>query len=149
MNIAKLREEITSDEGCRLEVYLDHMGYCTTAVGHLICEHDPEFGKPVGTPITQERCDELFDQDIAIVVKEVKTLVDDFDSIPEDIQHVLCNLLFNMGRPRLSKFKKFLAAINRSDWVDAGKELKDSRYYTQVTNRANRLIARLNSVGKT
>lgn len=149
MNIDKLREEITSDEGCRLEIYLDHMGYCTVAVGHCILESDPEFGKPVSTPITQERCDELFDQDIAIVVKEVKTLVDDFDSIPEDIQHVLCNLLFNMGRPRLSKFKKFLAAINRSDWVDAGKELKDSRYYTQVTNRADRLIARLNSVGKT
>ena len=149
MNIDTLREEITSDEGCRLEVYLDHMGYCTTAVGHLITEHDPEFGKPVSTPITQERCDELFDQDIAIVVKEVKTLVDDFDSIPEDIQHVLCNLLFNLGKTRLSKFRNFLAAINRSDWVDAGEELKDSRYYTQVTNRANRLIARLNSVGET
>tara|TARA_A100000164_G_C21797505_1_gene718992 strand:- start:302 stop:751 length:450 start_codon:yes stop_codon:yes gene_type:complete len=149
MNIDKLREEITSDEGCRLEVYLDHMGYATVAVGHLITEHDPEFGAPVSTPITQERCDELFDQDIAIVVKEVKTLVNDFDSLDETVQHVLCNLLFNMGKPRLSKFKKFLAAINRSDWVDAGKELKDSRYYTQVTNRADRLIARLNSVGKT
>ena len=149
MNIDKLREEITSDEGCRLEVYLDHMGYATIAVGHLITEHDPEFGSPVSTPISQGRCDELFDQDIAIVIKEVKTLVDDFDSIPEDIQHVLCNLLFNMGKTRLSKFRNFLAAINRSDWVDAGEELKDSRYYTQVTNRANRLIARLNSVGET
>jgi len=43
----------------------------------------------------------------------------------------------------MSRFKKFIAAIEAEDYETAGAELKDSRYYEQVTNRADRLIDRL------
>jgi len=48
-----------------------------------------------------------------------------------------------MGRPRLSGFKKFNAAIESGDWMEAAKEGRDSRWYRQVTNRAERLMVRL------
>ena len=64
MDIKQLQSEIASDEGEKLEVYLDHLNLPTVGIGHLIKEDDPEYGCAVGTPITQERCNELFEQDI-------------------------------------------------------------------------------------
>ena len=52
-------------------------------------------------------------------------------------------MMFNMGRPRLSGFKKFNAAVKGGDWLEAAKEGRDSRWYTQVTTRAERLMVRL------
>ena len=36
MNIEKLRKELTVDEGCIDKIYLDHLGYPTLGIGHLI-----------------------------------------------------------------------------------------------------------------
>ena len=49
MNKDRLRGEIAEDEGCKYEIYLDHLGLPTTGIGHLITEMDQEHGKPVGT----------------------------------------------------------------------------------------------------
>ena len=40
MNIEKLREELKVDEGCIEEIYLDHLGYHTFGIGHLITNKD-------------------------------------------------------------------------------------------------------------
>ena len=66
----RLREEIIADEGKVLKVYLDHLGYPTVGVGHLILESDEEYGLGEGTPITQTRSDELLFQ-----VKTVFTII--------------------------------------------------------------------------
>ena len=55
--------------------------------------------------------------------------------------------MFNMGRPRLSKFKNFNAAIEEHDWSRAAVEGRDSLWYRQVTNRAERLMSRMENVG--
>ena len=55
-------------------------------------------------------------------------------------------MMFNMGRTRLSKFKKMHAAIIKEDWKEAAVEGRDSRCYKQVTNRAERLMSRLENV---
>ena len=55
-------------------------------------------------------------------------------------------MMFNMGRTRLSKFKKMHALILESNWKEAAKEGRDSRWYRQVTNRAERLMKRLEEV---
>ena len=49
MNIDKLREELTFDEGCIDKIYLDHLNYPTFGIGHLILETDPEKGKAAAT----------------------------------------------------------------------------------------------------
>ena len=56
MNKDKLREEIAEDEGCKYEIYLDHLGLPTCGIGHLITETDKEHGKPVGTVVETESC---------------------------------------------------------------------------------------------
>ena len=42
MDIVKLREQLTVDEGVKLVTYLDHLGLKTVAIGHLCREDDEE-----------------------------------------------------------------------------------------------------------
>lgn len=47
MDMQKLREEIELDEGVVNKIYLDHLGYPTFGIGHLVKDTDPEKGLPV------------------------------------------------------------------------------------------------------
>jgi len=148
MNIEQLREEIAVDEGVKYEIYLDHLGLPTFGIGHLIKEDDPEYGQPVGTPVSEERVNECFDQDVATVIDDCRQLyeVANFDSLPEEAQLIIANMMFNMGRPRLSKFKGMQNGVEASDWLAAADEMVDSLWYTQVPNRAERLVERMRAI---
>ena len=146
MNKDKLREEIAEDEGCKYEIYLDHLGLPTFGIGALIKEGDPECGLPVGTVIEQDRVQQRFALDIAVTIDDCKVLYPDFDDLPEECQHIIANMMFNMGLTRLSGFKKHNAALFAGDWKTAAVEGRDSKWYRQVTNRAERLMSRLENV---
>ena len=141
-----MREEIAEDEGCKYEIYLDHLSLPTCGIGHLVLESDEEYGKPVGTVVEQERVRKLFDLDIAVTIDECKVLYTDFDNLPEECQHIIANMMFNMGRPRLSAFKGMKAGVDARDWDKAADEMVDSRWYTQVPNRARRLVDRMRAL---
>ena len=143
MNLNRLREELAVDEGVKLVSYLDHLGLETCGIGHLILEGEPEHGKPVGTVVEQERVNQLFKLDMAVTLDECKVLYNDFDDLPEECQHIIANMMFNMGRPRLSKFKGMKAGVDARDYDKAADEMVDSRWYTQVPNRARRLVDRM------
>ena len=147
MNRAKLKEEIIADEGMVKHIYEDHLGFPTFGVGHLITEKDPEWKKSLGTEVSEDRVHECLEKDLDIVLKDCKILYPDFDDLPEEVQHIVANMMFNMGRPRLSKFKKMIKAIQEGNWLEAGYQMKDSIWYEQVTNRADRLISRMQGVG--
>ena len=147
MNVEQLREELKEDEGCKYEIYLDHLGLPTHGIGHLITEWDEEYEKPVGTPVSEDRVNNCFQTDVHGTVEECKKLFDNFDDLPKEVQLILCNMMFNMGRPRLSKFVKFRAAIADNDWLECATQMEDSRWHKQVTNRANRLIKRMEAIG--
>ena len=149
MNIDELREEIASDEGKVMSVYLDHLNLPTLGIGHLINEWDEEYGKPVGTTVSEERVNELFAKDIETTISECKELFENFDDLPDEVQKICANMMFNMGRPRLSGFKKFRAAIANKNWQECAVQMEDPRWHKQVTNRANRLISRMRSIEST
>ena len=149
MNIDELRQEIQKDEGRVNSVYLDHLSLPTIGIGHLIKESDPEYGLPVGTIVDDERINELFDQDIKDTLSECEQLYGNFNDLPEEVQKILANMMFNLGRPRLSKFRKLCKAVADRDWQECAVQMEDSRWHKQVTNRANRLISRMKSVDST
>ena len=146
MNLEQLRLEIEADEGVKYEIYLDHLGLPTCGIGHLVVEGDEEHGHEVGTPVSEERVAELFEQDVQVTLDECERLYSGFSELPEEVQHILANMMFNMGRPRLSGFKKFNAAVAAGEWQEASEEMIDSRWYRQVTNRAERLVQRMRAV---
>jgi len=146
MNIERLREELKVDEGVKYEIYLDHLGLPTFGIGHLILNSDPEYGQEVGTPVSEDRVNEAFASDINIVCDDCKSLYSDWEVLPEEVQLIIANMMFNMGYPRLSKFKGMKAGIDACDWNRAADEMVDSRWYRQVTNRADRLVNRMRSI---
>ena len=146
MNIEQLKETLKIDEGVVYEIYNDHLGYPTFGIGHLVLEGEPEHGVSVGTAVTEERVDACFEKDVEYVLNDCKILHEDFDSYPEEVKQIIANMLFNMGRTRLSKFRKHNAALQEHDWKTAAIEGRDSRWYKQVTNRAERLMSRLEEV---
>ena len=146
MNIDQLREQLKIDEGVKYEIYNDHLGYATFGIGHLVVEGDEEHGKPIGTPISEERVNSVFDSDVATYVTEAKKVFPNLDTLPEEAQEVIVNMCFNMGAPRLSKFKKFIGGVNSGVWNTATVEMMDSRWAKQVGVRADRLRDRIKAL---
>ena len=146
MNIEQLREQLEVDEGCVYEIYIDHLGYATFGIGHLVTESDPEQGQSLGTPVSSDRVAEAFESDIQSVLRDCNILYSDFDSLPEEAQQVIANMMFNLGRPRLSKFAGMKRGVDARDWNQAADEMVDSNWYRQVTNRADRLVERIRAL---
>jgi len=143
MDLDKLQEQLAEDEGCKYEIYLDHLGYKTFGVGHLVRATDPENDMDVGTEVSKERVDECFKTDIAITIEDCNVLYTNFNDIPEEAQLILANMMFNLGRPRLSKFLNLKVAVDDEDWMEASTEMMDSKWARQVPNRAERLCKRM------
>ena len=148
MDLEQLREQLEIDEGVKYEIYNDHLGYATFGVGHLVLESDEEHGSPLGTAVSESRVIEAFEQDCENVLRDCDILYEDFADLPEEAQQVIANMMFNMGRPRLSKFKGMKRGVDSRNWNEAADEMVDSAWYRQVTNRADRLVARIRALAQ-
>ena len=125
MDMERLKRDITRREGLRLHVYDDHLGNPTIGVGRLLSRG-----------ITETTAMQMLEEDIFIVLNELKQKLPWFDEMPERVQEALVDLGFNLGVPRLMKFELTLGFLQKRKFVDAAEELLNSRYATQVPNRA-------------
>ena len=146
MNVEQLRLDLERDEGCVYEIYLDHLGYPTYGIGHLVKEADPEHGQAVGTKVSKDRVRQVFNSDIESVIDDCNRSFNAFEALPEAVQLVVSNMMFNLGLPKFSRFKKMIRAINLRDMQTAADEMIASRWYQQVTARARRLEAVMRGV---
>ncbi len=146
MDIDRLRKQLEIDEGVKYEIYLDHLNYPTFGIGHLVIDTDPEHGQEVGTAVSEDRVAEAFESDLEGVMSDCRILYPDIDDLPEETQQIIANMMFNLGRPRLSKFKGMKRGVDARDWNVAADEMVDSAWYRQVPNRAERLVARMRAL---
>jgi lysozyme len=146
MNKETLVSELIADEGEVLSIYICTAGHETCGVGHMVRESDPEYGWPVGAPITKERSDELLKEDLKTVLNDCEWVITGFDVLPEEVQLIIANMMFNLGRPRFSKFVKLISAVEAADWGEAARQMEDSRWHVQLPERSGRLIARMRAV---
>ena len=146
MDISKLKDQLIIDEGVKYETYLDHLSLKTCGIGHLCREDEPEYDLELGAEISEERVTELFEQDIQSVIQDFKKVYDDWDKLPEEVKQIVANMMFNLGRPRYSKFRKHIQAVMDGRWQESANQMRDSRWYRQVTNRAERLCKRMEEV---
>jgi lysozyme len=138
--IEQIKEDLVRHEGYVTEIYLCSEGYPTFGIGHMVTEADMEYTWPVGTPVTDERILQVFHDDCKVAVADVELLVDNLSDHPDFVSRVLVNMAFNIGRPRLSKFKNMLAAIEAKDYNLAAEEMIDSKWYRQVGRRSEELV---------
>ena len=142
MNLNKLQEQIMFEEGVKYEIYNDHLGYKTFGVGHLVRATDPENEMEVGTVVSQERVDECFEADLYVAINDMEKFTEDMN-VDENVKECVTHMVFQLGLPRLNKFKNFKQALLDGDIETAQAEMKDSLWYRQTTNRADRLIEKL------
>jgi len=143
----RLRLDLETDEGVVHGVYIDKLGHKTCGIGHLCRPGEPEYDMDAGQEISAERVEELYEQDIEVVIRDCRWMFEDWDTLPEEARLVLANMMFNLGLPRLSKFILMRHAIEDRDWKRAGVEMENSKWSKQVPNRSSRLISRMRSLG--
>ena len=146
MDIEILKQQLIEDEGCKYEIYLDHLGYKTFGIGHLCKATDPENDLEVGAEVSKDRVDECFLSDIDKVIEDCIILYDDFYTLPDEAQLIVANMMFNLGRPRLTNFVRMRKAVNESNWQEAKIQMLDSKWAKQVPNRAERLSERMGNI---
>jgi len=59
----------------------------------------------------------------------------------------IIDMAYNLGRTKLMKFKKLKKAIVDKDYKRAAEEIKNSKYYKQVSNRAKRNMSDIMDIG--
>ena len=141
-------EQLKIDEGIKHECYLCSEGVPTFGIGHKILESDPEYGKPPGTEVDEDRIWEVFETDLEISINECEIMFGKsiWSGFPDEVKEVCVNMMFNLGRPRYSGFSKHIAALQSHNWSLAGAEARDSRWHRQVGDRAARLWLRLEAL---
>jgi len=142
MNIELCKEQIKRHEGEVLNIYEDSLGYKTLGVGHLCKPQDPEYDWAVGTSVSQEVVDMYYKDDFVTHLAEAIHIFgseEGFYNLPEDIQHVLVNMCFNLGGTRLSKFKNMIKACREHNWKEMAVQMEDSKWYGQVGRRSKEL----------
>ena len=153
VDVKDLYEEISSDEGKVLHAYLCSELHATIGIGHKILDTDPEkeldiFGinweeVPDDQHITEDRCYILFQEDIQIAISGCMKIYNNWNDLPQEVQHILVNMCFQLGQRGLSNFKQMGKAIEESDWEKASVEMMDSRWAKQTPQRAERLKNRM------
>ena len=96
--------------------------------------------------ITESEAYYLFENDYRKVEKQVDSLFFWLTNHPEEVRKILINMTFQMGINRIATFRKMIAAIKAKDYKTASEEMKDSNWYKQTTNRANRLKKRMEMI---
>jgi len=84
--------------------------------------------------------EQLLDIGIETAQKDCLHLFRNWHLLPQQIQLVLLNMAFNMGRNRLGKFKKMIAAVEDESWPRMAEEMIDSAWYRQVKDRGVELV---------
>ena len=126
----KLAVQLTKHEGLRLKPYHCPAGKLTIGIGRNL----------EGKGITEKEALMLLDNDIQECIQDLKTIFQAFDLLPEPARRVLVDMRFNLGPNRFRHFKKMIQAVNEQNFTQAAAEMKDSRWYTQVGQRARTLV---------
>ena len=129
MNRARLAKQLELDEGKRAKMYQDTVGKWTAGVGRNLSDR----------AFSEDEIQLMLSNDIDLAVKDARQLVPGFDQLNDARQEVLANMSLNLGYTRLAGFKKFLAAVNASEFAEASLEMLDSKWAQQVGARAQRL----------
>ncbi len=125
-NVTALEDQLIDHEGLELKPYHCTADKLTIGVGRNIQDRG----------ITEDEARYLLKNDIKIVENElckVHECVEDLDAVR---QLILMDMAFNMGVPRLCKFKKMWNAIYERNFEAASMEMMDSRWARQVGRRA-------------
>ena len=115
-------------EGWEHKPYKDTKGILTIGCGRNL--------EAIG--LSSAEIEFLLENDVNSRIEALRVIFEDFDNLSENRQNALISMSF-MGMRAFSGFAKMIAAIRRKDWTEAAKQVLDSKYHTDVGNRADEI----------
>lgn len=132
MDMESLLQSLRVHEGCKLTMYTCTAGKPTIGYGHNL-----------ERPISKTAAEQILKDDIAECMAELDKNLPSWVLHNPARRNVLVEMVFNMGWPRLSGFKKMLAALEDMDYGKAAGEMRASKWAEQVKGRAQVLAMRM------
>lgn len=143
-------KKLIAHEGLRLEVYKDSLGIDTIGIGRNLEDRGitkeeldwmdiPNMAIVHTMGITEADAMYLAENDVQIVEEELVRAHPCVNKLDAVRQLVVMDMAFNMGVPRLCKFKNMWNAIHEENYIAAAKEMLDSRWANQVKSRSTKL----------
>lgn len=129
MNLERLYDQLENDEGRRKKAYRDTVGKLTIGVGRNLDDRG----------LRDDEIDLMLKNDVAESIGECRRLFRMFDQLNSVRQEVLVNMMLNLGFSRLSGFKRMHAALSDGNFVEASRQMLDSKWASDVGARADRL----------
>ena len=123
-----IKDLIKKHEGLRLEPYMDTTGHLTIG-----------YGFNLDNGITEEIADYLLEKTIKTAIDDCYILFPNYSRLDAVRRCVLIDMMFNLGRPRLSGFIKMRKAVEEQDFNLASEEMLNSLWAKQVKVRAETL----------
>lgn len=143
MNLESVKVSIKIHEGFRNSVYADSLGKKTIGYGHLLTPQD-DFEE--GVEYDKELLEEVFNQDFDNAKQQMESFCKEYKlNIPDAIQGILLEMIFQLGIGTLHKFKKFIQALQDNNYNNAADEMIDSRWHQQTPERCKALSNRVRS----
>ena len=140
MNLEEVKEHIKEEEGYRDTMYRDHLGYATIGYGHLVLPRD-KFKQ--GVKYSQKELEKVFEYDFQIAYQDAVSLCKDLDVSYECVE-IIIHMCFQLGKPKVMKFKKMFEALSKKDYNGAANEMLDSLWAKKHTPaRAERLARKM------
>jgi lysozyme len=127
--ITNLKDQLVRDEGLKLKPYRDSVGKITIGIGRNLTDGG----------ISLDEASSLCDHDIAIATEALAETFPWTKDLDDCRRKVLVNMCFNLGIAKLAQFRDFLAKLEARDYAGAAKAMLESRWATQVGDRADRL----------
>jgi GH24 family phage-related lysozyme (muramidase) len=90
-----------------------------------------------GQTLTDDQIDTLLDQTVNQAIQGARQVVPSFDSLPDDKQVVIVDMVFNLGVRGFSQFVHAIQAVNSQDWATAAQQMQQSAWFRQVGARAS------------
>ena len=145
MNLERLMESVKKHEGYRNKVYLDTLGKRTVGVGHLCVEDFWEDNKEYEEKFLME----ILADDLQNAIKGARELKEEHSctDIDEIAQEILVEMVFQLGKNGVSKFRNMWKALAEKNYIGASFEMLDSKWAKQTPNRAKSMAELMKSCG--
>ena len=144
MDMDRLLESVKKHEGYRNKVYLDTLGKRTVGVGHLCVEDFWEDDKEYEEKFLMT----ILEHDLQTAIKGAKELMEDHGcaDIDEQAEEILIEMVFQLGKNGVSKFKNMWKALAEKNYIGASYEMLDSRWSKQTPNRAKAMAKTMKEI---
>lgn len=150
-NDISLVERIKQNEDFKPYLYPDahgmSIGYGHFAEGDGSTPVEAILGYNPGNVITKEEAEILLQYDISRAKDQLIRTFPWVSNQPKEVQDNLIDMTFNLGIGGISGFKRALNYIQNEDYSSAANELADSDWYSQVGDRAKRIVGDFHKLG--